>query len=65
MSETDPLDATRRMWSIGSYADMGDVFAAAGRELVATVGVEGLTVLDVTSSDPTRHPEGVGCADPF
>ncbi|HEV7723002.1 MAG TPA: class I SAM-dependent methyltransferase [Iamia sp.] len=47
MSETDPLDATRRMWSIGSYATMGDVFAAAGRDLVATVGVEGLAVLDV------------------
>jgi len=47
MSETDPLAAARHMWSIGSYATMGDVFAAAGRELVATVGVEGLDVLDV------------------
>jgi SAM-dependent methyltransferase len=35
------------MWSIGSYATMGDVFAAAGRDLVATVGVDGLDVLDV------------------
>ncbi len=47
MSDLDPLAAARQMWSIGSYATIGDVFAAAGRDLVATVGVEGLQVLDV------------------
>ncbi len=47
-SDTDPLAAARHMWgAIGSYATMGDVFAAAGRDLVTTVGVDGLDVLDV------------------
>lgn len=49
MTDTpDPLDAARHMWgSVGSYPTMGDVFAAAGRDLVALVGVDGLDVLDV------------------
>lgn len=48
MSDTDPLAAARHMWgAVGSYATMGDVFAAAGRDLVGLVGVEGLDVLDV------------------
>lgn len=49
MTDTpDPLAAARHMWgSIGSYATMGDVFAAAGQDLVTLVGVEGQEVLDV------------------
>ena len=48
MADTDPLAAARHMWgSVGSYATMGDVFAAVGRDLVATVGVQDLDVLDV------------------
>lgn len=48
MAEPDPLAAARHMWgSVGSYPTMGDVFAAAGQDLVALVGVEGLDVLDV------------------
>lgn len=48
MADPDPLDAARRMWgTLGSYSTMGDVFAAAGRDLVDHVGVDGLAVLDV------------------
>jgi SAM-dependent methyltransferase len=48
MADPDPLAAARTMWGqVGSYPTMGDVFAACGRDLVATVGVEGLHVLDV------------------
>jgi SAM-dependent methyltransferase len=48
MTDTDPLAAARHMWgAVGSYATMGDVFAAVGSDLVAHVGVEGRDVLDV------------------
>lgn len=48
MADTDPLAMARHMWgSVGSYATMGDLFAAAGRDAVELVGVEGLDVLDV------------------
>jgi SAM-dependent methyltransferase len=48
MTDHDPLAAARHMWGqVGSYRTMGDVFAACGRDLVASVGVDGLHVLDV------------------
>lgn len=45
----DRLDATRRMWSSGDYASVGDLFAGAGATLVEAVGVAGLEVLDVAT----------------
>lgn len=75
MTDTDPLAATRQMWSLGSYATMGDVFAAAGQDLVATVGVEGLDVLDVACGTGNttlaaaragaRHVTGVDLTPPL
>jgi ubiquinone/menaquinone biosynthesis C-methylase UbiE len=48
MTDHDPLAATRQMWGqVGSYRTMGDVFAACGRDLVATLDVSGAQVLDV------------------
>jgi SAM-dependent methyltransferase len=50
MDETpDRLASTRRLWSSGDYATVGDLFAAAGATLVERVGVDGLDVLDVAT----------------
>jgi SAM-dependent methyltransferase len=47
--DPDRLESTRRLWSLGDYARMGDVFAQAGADLVERVGVAGLDVLDVAT----------------
>ncbi len=43
------LESTRRMWSSGDYASVGDLFADAGVELVERIGVAGLDVLDIAT----------------
>jgi SAM-dependent methyltransferase len=45
----DRLETTRRMWSTGDYASVGDMFAEAGATLVECAGVAGLEVLDVAT----------------
>ncbi len=47
--DPERLESTRRMWSSGDYASVGDLFADAGVELVERIGVAGLDVLDVAT----------------
>jgi SAM-dependent methyltransferase len=48
-SSTDRLAATRRLWTLGDYASMGELWAAAGATLVDRLGVADLDVLDVAT----------------
>ena len=45
----DRLASTRKLWSQGDYASVGDLFASAGEALVERVDVAGLDVLDVAT----------------
>lgn len=47
MDTPDPLDGARALWTAGSYATVGDIFAGVGESLVDSVGVSGAEVLDV------------------
>lgn len=47
MDTPDPLDHVREIWTSGDYATVGDLFAAAGQDLVADLDVAGRDVLDV------------------
>lgn len=47
MDKPDPLDGARELWTSGSYATVGDIFAPAGEALIADLDVAGREVLDV------------------
>lgn len=46
---TDRLAATRRLWTLGDYASVGELWAAAGATLVDRLSVADLNVLDVAT----------------
>lgn len=57
MSDPDQIDAWRRTWTIGDYPAIGDLWASAGHDLIATLdertGLGGRDLVDVACGHGT------------